>query len=148
VIAIHDPAELAVAVHELILVAVTVAEPVWPEAVIDAVVGAIVNDGVPCCVTINVAGVAPAEVRVIVPCRLDEPVLACAAYVSVELPAPPEPPIVIVSHEPVEVAVAVHAPTFVAVTVAVPVCAEAVSEAGLGNNGTMAIVGGGGAVPC
>ena len=35
-IAIHDPTEIAVAVHELILVGVTVAERVWAEAVFDA----------------------------------------------------------------------------------------------------------------
>ena len=78
---------------------------------------------------------------VIVPCRLDEPELACAEYVSVELPDAPEPPFVIVSHDPVELAVAVHALTPLAVTVAVPVCADAASDAGLGASAAMATTG-------
>ena len=122
---------------------VTVAVPVCADAEIDAGLGAnatIVTVGVvPACVTANVAGVAPAAVIVMFPTRLDAPTFACAAYVSVALPDPPEPPLEIVSHE--ASLLDVQLVTLLAVTVAVPVCADGVSKAGLGVNATMPSVG-------
>ena len=76
---------------------------------------------------------------VIVPVRLDESGLAEAEYVSVELPEPPEPPFVIVSHG--ASLVDAQFVTALAVTVAVPVCADALRFAGDGARATIAIVG-------
>jgi hypothetical protein len=76
---------------------------------------------------------------VIVALRLDESGLAEAEYVSVELPEPPDPPFEIVSHG--VSLVDAQLVTLVAVTVAVPVCADALRTAGDGATATIATVG-------
>ena len=76
---------------------------------------------------------------VIVPCRLDEPELTCAEYVNVELPELPEPPFVIASHG--ASLLDAQLVTLLAVTVAVPVCADELRTAGDGASATIARVG-------
>jgi hypothetical protein len=66
------------AVHAPTFVAVTVADPVWAEAVMDAVCGAIVNEANPCCVTVNTCDDTPFAETVIVPVLCVELEFVCA----------------------------------------------------------------------
>ena len=127
------------------LAAVTVAVPVCAADDNDAGEGdsatmATVGVGaVPACVTDNVTDVAPVALTVIVALREFVPVFAVAVYVTSVVPLPPDDGLIVsqdgsllVADQPVVLA---------AVTVAVPVWAAVVRDAGLGLVAAIASVG-------
>ena len=119
----HDPPPVAVQLHPLVVVTLTV--PVPPVAVSDRLAGEIVYAHAPACVTVNVL---PATVSV--PVR--EAVAVLAATLNLAVPFPdPDAPAVTVIHE--LLLTAVHAQVEPVVMAVVPVPPAAVTDWLLGD---------------